>query len=190
MKGIKTVPLTVLALVFYALSNLLQFKVLLFPIPANDYVALIVLSYLYFINRKDIAHGIFLILFLCFAVMQNPYNLELFLSNPTLNYLTKGIFFDLISFLALSFLLVYVFLSTKNNINKKVKPLLYLALSLLIASLFFLTNYFQSIAFILLSVFYTLSHRQTNTLNDQFNQHVFILLSFLKLTFIYSLNFI
>lgn len=194
MKSLRTVCLTALTLFFYGLSIFLQQGELIFPLPANDFILVIIFLYLFFIEKNARKDSWVIFIYVLFQLIANPFNYELVCSNETLEILTKGYLFEilqLITQLIFGTIILLTFLKHKSN---KLNPLIILSALTLVASLFFTEitfNFLQLASFLSLFAFYSMLNKSLEETKRIYLPQAFWLLCIvLKLTLIITLYFL
>jgi hypothetical protein len=194
MKSLRTVYLTALTLTVYAVSNVLQHKLLIFPIPANDFILLIVFGYLYFIEKNARKESLYVFFFALFSFIQNHFNFELFLSSDILQKLVDSYFFEVFQILTiLAFFVNSITVYFKNKENN-LSVLVLLAMIFYFASVMFKDlgyNTLQLLSFITLYAYYSiLNAKQDENQRSYIFQAFWLLMTILKLSLIITLYFI
>lgn len=194
MKSLRTVYLTALTLFFYGLSNLLQHRLLIFPLPANDFILVIIFLYLFLIEKSARKDSWLIFIYVFLHLIANPYNYELVCSNETLEILTKGYLFEilqLITQIVFGVIIVTTFLKHKSA---QASPLLIIGALTLIASLFYhdiTYNILQLVSFLSLFAFHSILNKSLEEAKRIYLPQAFWLLcTVLKLSLIITLYFL
>lgn len=130
----KTIFVSVLTVLLLGFSNFLQTGKLLFTFPVNDFLLLVVASYLILtFLRNHLSFALILFAFFLTNLLSNLYNYEFFLNQEQLTSLSNSILTDV--FHLLSYLLYLVILCQMYNFSKQKSMLLILLLTLIIISI-------------------------------------------------------
>lgn len=194
MKSLRTVYLTALTLFVYAISNVLQHKMLIFPIPANDFILLIVFGYLYFIEKNARKESLFVFFFALFSFIQNHFNFELFLSSDILQKLVDSYFFEVFQVLTIVAFFVNAITVYFKNKENNLSILVLVALIFYFISVMFKDlgyNSLQLLSFVSLFAYYSL---QNSKIEENKRTYLFqafwLLMAILKLSLIITLYLI
>lgn len=194
MKSLRTVYLTALTLFFYGFSNLLQHRLLIFPLPANDFILLVVFLYLFFIEKIARKDSWLIFVYVILHLIANPYNYELVCSNETLETLTKGYLFEILQLITQIVFGVIILKNYVTHRSYKLSPLILVAALCLVASLFFSDityNFLQLASFLSLFAFYSMLNKSLEeTKRIYLPQAFWLLCTVLKLTLIITLYFL
>jgi hypothetical protein len=118
IKEEKTIFVSVLTVLLLGFSNFLTTGKLLFTFPLNDYLLLLIGTYIAFFSyKKEKAIVLTLVLFFIINLLSQLYNYEFFLSQEQLSWLSNSIItdlFQLISYLLYMLIFLFMYLKSKN----------------------------------------------------------------------------
>ncbi len=193
MKSLRTVYLTGLTILFYGLYNFLQYRLLIFPLPANDFIVLGIFFYLILVEKAARKEGLYFGAYALLLLLQNPYNYELFFTHDTIDSLSKLYFFEIFQVLTI---VAFLFIAVRTYLRKRqheLSFLILLAIASYIISLFIYDvwhNFLQLLAFGSLFAFHSIdTHKQPESEKVYFFQAFWLLLTFIRLSFICTVYF-
>lgn len=162
MKSLKTVNLTILTLFFYGFFFFLKDRRFIFPIPANDFILIIICTYLIYLERDRLRETLLFLGFSLFILLQNPYNYEILLNSSQImgmENLNLFYIFELISILFFTLLLVQLFLKNKTSQLKYLLFIPFILFYLCKMNDDFWNNFFEFCAYFSLTVICFLFNR-------------------------------
>lgn len=194
MKSLRTVYLVSLTILFYGLYNFMQYRLLIFPLPANDFIVLIITAYLLTIEKEARKEGWFILLYAVLLLLQNPYNYEILLDHEHIGKLSGSYFFEIFQLLTI---LSFIFICIRTFVLKRQHKLSYLILQGLA---FYLTglafqelahNFFHLFAFVTLFAFHSIdTHRENQGRKIYLFQAFWLLMAVVRLSFICTVYFL
>lgn len=194
MKSLRTVYLTGLTILFYGLYNFLQYRLLIFPLPANDFIVLGIFIYLILIEKAARKDALYFGGYALLLLLQNPYNYELFFTHERIEALLRNYFFEIFQVLTIA---AFVVICTRTYLRKREHKLSYLilvAFASYVLSLFFYDlwhNFLQLFAFGTLFAFHSIdTHKQAEMEKVYFYQAFWLLLTIMRLSFVCTVYFL
>ncbi|MGV3631724.1 MAG: hypothetical protein ACO1O6_10990 [Bacteroidota bacterium] len=194
MKSLRTVYLTGLTILFYGLYNYLQYRLLIFPLPANDFIVLAIFGYLVLVEKAARKEAIYFGSLALLLLLQNPYNYELFITHEQIDRLSGMYFFEIFQVLTIA---AFITICVRTYLRKRQHRLSFLILAALasyVLSLFFYDlphNFLQLFAFGSLFAFHSVdTHKLPENEKVYFFQAFWLLLTIIRLSFICTVYFL